>query len=327
MRKVALSVGLTSGTTIKEIVRICAETKRSSTYGIWIGEDLRAQRDVFVLTHLLMRHAPGKTVGIGVASAFAWNVTTMARAAHTLSQAHPTRFRLGIGVGGLQDLQRMGLKITQPFWTLQTTVEVLHKIWADEIITRMAGSIELHRYQARYLHGTGVPIYLGVRGPHLLRLAGRMADGVILSGPLPYLRKAIEIILNQKRHRISESDPRIVVWLPTLLIEKETDLALARKVAATVIADTPMGVLEMARLGDDVRHLQEAARKHGYAYATRLISDDLLDQFTISGDEEHLLNAYRCLANLGIEEIVFGPPYGRKPITAIRKTAEMWDSI
>jgi alkanesulfonate monooxygenase SsuD/methylene tetrahydromethanopterin reductase-like flavin-dependent oxidoreductase (luciferase family) len=37
-------------------------------------------------------------------------------------------------------------------------------------------------------------VYLGVRGPKMLELAGRVADGVILSGPKGYIRKAVGIV-------------------------------------------------------------------------------------------------------------------------------------
>jgi alkanesulfonate monooxygenase SsuD/methylene tetrahydromethanopterin reductase-like flavin-dependent oxidoreductase (luciferase family) len=167
-----------------------------------------------------------------------------------------------------------------------------------------------------------------VRGPSLLRLAGRIADGVILSGPLAYLKKALEMVRTSAIEQGLRSGPRSVIWLPTVVVRKKTDMELAKVVAATVIADTPPSVLEMAGISDNaVERVRRTARERGYTAASKHVAKELLDSFTISGDAKHLSHVFRSLAKLGAEEIVLGPPYGSPLARSIHEVVRAWERL
>lgn len=290
-----------------------------------MGEDIRTRTDVFLHTFTLARVAPSKRAGVGVTSPLLRNITTIARAAATLNEVNSSQFRLGLGVGGLQDLATLGITVTRPVQALESAVEVLRRIWNGRILTMKTETTELEQYQARYCSGTRIPIYLDVRGPHLLRLAGEVADGIILSGPMNYLEKAIRIVKNHPARQIPAS-PRIVVWLPTVLTRTEKDLRLAKSAAATVIADTPKSVLEMDGASQEALWLQETMRRRGYAIASRSVTDNLLNHFAISGNAARICSVFESLGRLGADEVVFGPPYGNRPLASVREVAGMWES-
>ena len=327
MQKAALDLGLTSNAPIRQALSIASAAKRTGVHGIWIGEDIGRGPDVFVLTSAMMLRIPDKKVGIGVTSPAVHNITTIARAAVTLSGITPRRFRLGLGVGGLQDLSKLGVTSERPVGMLRDAVRCLRRIWAGETLTVEGESFELQRYFARYQPRYRIPIYLGVRGPKLLRLAGRIADGVLLSGPVSYLKKAISMVRSEAAERGTRSDFRVVVWTPTLVMRRKSDRGRAKVVAATVIADTPLPVLQMAGVSDDAVHIiKRLARESDYKTASDHVTDVLLDSFTISGNPEQITEVFQSLEELGADEIVFGPPYGHPVLRSVNEVVEAWES-
>lgn len=328
MQRAAIDLGVTSRAPLSLILRIASAAEGSGLYGVWIGEDIGRGGDVFLQASVTMLNAPTKKVGIGITSPRVRNISTIARAAATLREIGPVRFRLGLGVGGLQDLARLGLTTEEPVAMLRDAVDALRRIWAGETLTLKGETFDLRQFLARYRPGFSIPLYLGVRGPSLLRLAGRIADGVILSGPLAYLKKALEIVRTEATRRGSGSSLRTVIWLPTLVIRRRNDRELAKVVAATVIADTPPSVLEMADISEDaVESLRKIARERSYEAAAEHVTNELLDSFTISGDARHISQVFQSLVELGADEIVFGPPYGRPLISSIREVVKAWEHL
>jgi 5,10-methylenetetrahydromethanopterin reductase len=328
LQKAALILGATSGAPMSQILRIASIAERTGVHGIWMGEDMARGGDVFVQASVMMLNAPTKKIGIGVTSPMVRNISTIARAAAALSEIDPARFRLGLGVGGLQDLARLGLTVEKPVSMLNDAVEALRRIWARETLTLTGENFHLRQFLARYRPGLSIPIYLGVRGPRLLRLAARIADGVILSGPIAYLEKALEMVRAEAAGRDSRCKFRTVIWLPTVVVRKRADKELAKVVAATVIADTPPNVLEMAEMSKDaVESVRRTARERSYAAASKHVTEELLDSFTISGDAKHVSLVFESLATLGAHEIVFGPPYGTPLVRSIREVVRAWERL
>jgi 5,10-methylenetetrahydromethanopterin reductase len=314
---------------MEHILKIASIAEHSSTHGIWIGEDITSQRyEIFSLTSIVMCNAPGKTIGIGVTSPLIRNITTIARAAAALWQKAPGRFRLGLGVGGLQDLARIGTTVEKPVAMLRDASETLRNIWRGWTLNQKGETFELKSHAAMYKLTESIPIHFGVRGPKLLRLASRIADGVILSGPLPYIEKAVSIIKIAARDRNLERNFKITVWLPTLIVNKRTNKQFAKVVAATVIADTTAEVLDLAGISErGVEQIQSTARRRGYKEAAKYVTEELLDSFAISGNPGQVCDVFHSMHKLGANEVVFGPPYGYPILEAIDEVVKMWTGV
>jgi len=325
LRRAALDVGITTNLPMEHILKIASFAERSSAYGIWIGEDINRRYDIFSLTSAVMLNAPSKTVGIGVTSPAIHNITTIARAAAALEQTAPGRFRLGIGVGGLQDLARNGITVEKPVAMLRDASETLRNIWRGSTINQKGKTFQLKSYAARYKLAQPIPLHFGVRGPKLLKLASRVADGVILSGPLPYIQRAISTIKSAVPDRSLAGDFRFTVWLPTLIVGKTTSKKFAKVVAATVIADTTAEVFDLAGISEPaIEKIQRTARRRDYQAAAKYVTEKLLDSFTISGNPRQVCEVFHSMQKLGADEVVFGPPYGHPILEAIDEVVKTW---
>ena len=318
-----LSLGLTTSCSIERIKWIADRADNLGFYGIWIGEDIGGPQEVFTASSLLLLGTRRVKVGIGVTSPLFRNITTIARAAVTISEISPRRFKLGLGVGGLQDLASMGIRIEKAAELMRRTVNLLRTIWASQSIPVSDERLKINNYRPQFSSPEMIPIFLGVR---LLTQAADIADGVILSGPKRYIEEAIKLVRGRRAASgLSNSRFSFVLWVPTVMLQDGSDLELAKKAVSIVVSDTPDAVLDMAGIPrDEVEVIKGDIVKHGLEEAAENISNKLVNQFCISGDAEGICKIFRNYISLGVDEVVFGPPYGRDPKDAISQIAETW---
>jgi len=318
-----LSLGLTTSCSIERIKWIADRADNLGFYGIWIGEDIGGPQEVFTASSLLLLGTRRVKVGIGVTSPLFRNITTIARAAVTISEISPRRFKLGLGVGGLQDLASMGIRIEKAAELMRRTVNLLRTIWASQSIPVSDERLKINNYRPQFSSPEMIPIFLGVR---LLTQAADIADGVILSGPKRYIEEAIKLVRGRRAASgLSNSRFSFVLWVPTVMLQDGSDLELAKKAVSIVVSDTPDSVLEMAGIPrDEVEVIKGDIVKYGLEEAAKNISKELVNQFCISGDAEGICKIFRNYSSLGVDEVVFGPPYGRDPKDAISQIAETW---
>lgn len=321
-----LSLGLTTGLPFEWACWAAENVERLGFQALWIGEDIGRPNNVFVLTMLAALATRQLPVGVGITPPILRNITTLARAAITLQQASKGRFRLGIGVGGLQDLARLSLRVDRPARLMEEAVTVLRRIWLETRVDFEGEYFTLRGFKPAF-RAKPPPIFFGVRGLRLLKLAGQLADGAIISGPINYLKQAVSAVREGLSNRRAPLHGRfhIVVWIPTLLLQDAGGLELARRVAAIVASDTPDQVLKLAGVSLSlVEPVRQALRSRGVKEASRHVDDKLLNEFVAYGNAETLCRKLRSLRSLGVDEVVFGPPYGAEWRTAVEKVAEAW---
>jgi 5,10-methylenetetrahydromethanopterin reductase len=324
---VQLAIGVTSGMKMKRILKLSATAEKHGLNRVWIGEDILAPHDVFVSASAILLGFKELRVGIGVTSPLVRNISTIARATASLSEIdNQERITLGLGIGGLQDLRKLGIKANNPRDILRDATALLKAASEGETVTFTKGNFSLMRYHARYASEHETRIFFGVRGPQLLYLAGEVSDGVILSGPRTYLRKVVSLVREAiKKSERPERNFEFVVWVPTVLVKNSVDLKLVKNTVAFVLADTPRGVLELAGIRyDDVSKIREVYQKHGIARASKLITPSLLNEVAVHGDSRKILEEFNALEESGIQEVVFGPPYGRSPEAAANELVKSW---
>ncbi len=279
--------------------------------GIWIGEDIDLGQDVYVLTTAALLQAPTARVGTAIIPITVHRITTLARAAVTMQQSGKGRFVFGTGIGGIQDLRKLGIHVKRPVTELRASIQVLKRLWAGESVSVESELMNLDNYSLGFKDSVTIPIFLGVRGPEMLKLAGREADGVVLSGPVDYLRDAVNRVNSAAKEvgRKSE-DVEKVAWLPTIPTFKGADEELAKTVVALVVADMPQQVIDLLDVdAERIARIKAAVAKEGPSAGMHYVNQEILDMFSISGNRDYMVDRFESLANLGITEVVLGPPF------------------
>ena len=166
-----------------------------------------------------------------------------------------------------------------------------------------------------------IPLYLAARGPRMMSLAGELADGLIThSLSLPFIEHVVERVeLGAQRAQATPdtaaprqpSDCSIAVWLEIFLHD---DLAHARDVLRPRCRYMVGGEFDPSMIplyGLDpaaVMKVREAVRASD-PRAHELITDDMVDAFSICGSVHRAAGRIDALRAAGVSEVIlsFGP--------------------
>ncbi|MBY8998436.1 MAG: LLM class flavin-dependent oxidoreductase [Candidatus Thorarchaeota archaeon] len=306
-----VSIGITTHMSVNATGWIAQNSDSLGARSIWIGEDIALGQEIFVLTAATLLQSKKVRVGTGIIPVTVHNIATLARAGVTLDEIGAGRFAFGLGIGGIQDLEKYGIHIKRPVTELRKSVKTLRRLWAGETLDSSSEKFSLHDFNLGQPSPINIPIFLGVRGPKMLKLTGKVADGVILSGPFDYLRYAIKLVDDAAEEAgRSKNDVEKVVWVPTIPTFKGIQEKVARRVVALVIADTPDAVLDMLTVDrEKVNQIRETVAASSPKEGAEFVDDELLDVFSISGTKEHMVDRFEEVASIGATEVVIGPPF------------------
>ena len=314
-----VSAGITTNMSLSASDWIADNAKSLGLDGIWVGEDIGRGHDVFALTTAMILRARGVRVGTGIVPVTVHDIATLARVGRTMKELTEEEFIFGTGVGGIQDIRGLGIRLDRPVTALRESVETLRKLWAGETVTADCELFRLKDYSLGMKRPISIPIFLGVRGPQMLKLAGKIADGVMLSGPIQYLRYAIGVVRDEavKEGRNPKSIEK-VIWLPTIPTFKGMDTAVAKRVVALVVADTPDQVIDLAGVNKkQIELIRAAVSKNGPSEGAAYVTDDIMETFSVTGSSAHMVDEFDAIGKIGATEIVIGPPFSGDWRTAL----------
>jgi alkanesulfonate monooxygenase SsuD/methylene tetrahydromethanopterin reductase-like flavin-dependent oxidoreductase (luciferase family) len=251
------------------------------------------------------------TFGTAVTNPVTRHVTVTASCFATLGKLHPGRVALGIGRGD-SSVRTMGLP---PARTAQ------FEQYVSSLRALMAGrSVELNGTEVRVPwidRDSGVPIMMSATGPKNLRLAGALADRVMLYvGVTP---EAVSWAINHMRSgaRAAGRDPDDVKISILCAMRVSDDHQAAANACRWAPAACANHIADMARNNPDtdmpevMRRLLEARHRYDY-YAGHLdsgadhaayLTTELIDDFAIAGPVSACLQKLRALAEIGVDEV------------------------
>src|SRR3990172_2531133 len=140
-----MSLGLVTAMQVKDSIELANAAEEAGYHRVWIGEDI-FQREIFTYISILALHTERIALATGVTSPYVRNAHVLAASGLAVSKLCKGRFTFGLGVGGLPEIEKLtGEKPKKPVEVLENTVAFLRK-------------------------KLDIEIYLGVRGPRMLKL-------------------------------------------------------------------------------------------------------------------------------------------------------------
>src|SRR5262245_15588581 len=162
--------------TLTAAARICEDGGLDS---FWVA-DQRWMRDVYVsLTHLAAR-TERLLLGTRVTDPYVRHPGLTAVAIASLDEASGGRAVLGIGAGG-SGFAQMGLERPRPAVATREAIAICRRLWAGEEFEFEGRIVSWRRGRLEFACRPDIPVVIAARGPHLLELAGEVADGAIVA--------------------------------------------------------------------------------------------------------------------------------------------------
>ena len=286
---IVLYHGIDSGDELRNYALVAEEAGFDS---LWVTERY-FHEETFSLLGFLAAATRRIRLGLGVTNPYTRNPALMGMCAATLDRISGGRFLLGLGRSDKWMIEgRMGMPYERPLDTMRETVGQLRQLLAGE---RVSGAgvywdLKAVRLAVRPVQES-LPIYLAAIGPKALRLAGAVADGVLLNAYVPasYVRYAVQEIAGAARE--AGRDPASID-IACMLIVRLTDdparmMPALKERMVRLLAEPFVGEVLLERGGFDpgiLPSLRATAESQGEKAAVDLITDAMVEAFYLLGD-------------------------------------------
>ncbi len=279
---IVLYHGIDNGEDLKEYGRLAEEGGFES---LWVTERY-FHEETFSMLGFLAAATRDIKLGLGVANPYTRHPALLAMACATLDRISGGRFLLGLGRSDRSVIQgRMGIPYTNPLSTLETTVSTLRGLLAGERVGNSRLTISPEQEKP--------PIYLAAIGPKALRLAGAVADGVLLNAytPTAYVKYAVQEV--RQAAEVAGRDPRsvdIACMLTTRLTDDAESIwpGLKQRIVR-LLAEPQVGEILLEKGGFDpsiLTPIRASEEGDDGEHPITLISDDMVESFYLVGSEE-----------------------------------------
>jgi probable F420-dependent oxidoreductase len=288
-----------------DVARWAEESGYSS---FWVAEANAAE--AFSVLGAVSQAAPTLGLGTGVVALQLRTPPLAAMAAATLQQLAPDRdVYLGIGISSpAVAAQWHGAAYgSRPLAQVREYVALVRECLSGETVTFAGDFWSVKRFRLGARLGDRTPrIVIGALNQGMLRLAGEIADGVLLNY-LPASHVAASVAAVREGGAAT-----IMAYIHCGVTDRDRYADAARKdLFSYAVVDAYADNFRRAGYGDSVDDVRArwAARERDAAIAA--ISDDWVDGVQIMGDERHVAGAVRAYLNGGVElPIVFPLPWG-----------------
>jgi 5,10-methylenetetrahydromethanopterin reductase len=228
---------------VAELVRLGQLAESLGYAHLWYT-DIRLFRECFVGLTALAMSTRRIALGPGVADPYSRHPAVTASTIATFDELAGGRALLGLGVGGT-GFRELGISTKLPVAALRETVDVVRRLLTGERVTVEGKVVTLHEGRLQFTPiRRSVPIYFATHGAQVMKLAGEVADGVLVANTL--VPSVLEFYLGQLAEGRAKTgrtlDDLDVCLRPEMCLDTDEDaarLVMRRRVAARLIAGYP----------------------------------------------------------------------------------------
>lgn len=310
-----------------EAIALARQAVEAGAGSLWMAEHL-GYREAAVTCMAFVLSAERAVVVPTAVSPYLWHPTPTAMALATLADAAPGRVALAVGVGNPLFLQESGKELLKPVRAVREFVECLRGLWSGDPV-RYEG--ELFRLAgARMAFGAAepIPIYIAAMGPNMLRLTGRIADGVVLSAGLSVEYVKHSLALCEEGARQAGREPgrlRKAGYLHFAVSQDGRGAVNTLREKVAFLMRNRFLAENIARSGIpiDQEAIIAAVARRDMAAAAGLVPDEAVEAFAVGGTPRHCRERLERYLEAGLEEpvlsIVGGPEQKRLALTILRE--------
>ncbi len=317
MKTGGVSLGLSLGVSPRESFQNAVEVVRQAeAYGfesVFFTDVSLAHKDCYIALALCAVNTSRILLGTGVTNPVTREPATTANAISGIQELSGGRALLGLGAG-YSAVYPVGLG-PAPVRQVEETIRYIRALCRGETHSRNGLSIRLATAQGP------VPIFLAASQPKMLRLAGRLADGVILMGGanVEFTRWQLEHVRQGAAEAKRPFEELVLDLWFALSVARERQAALD-EVRPWVVsqADTFSRYAglpsflepfreEIARAGGAYERLEHLSR---HAKHKDVVSDRLVTTLAVVGTPDECVARLKDLATMGIHRMTLALPGG-----------------
>jgi alkanesulfonate monooxygenase SsuD/methylene tetrahydromethanopterin reductase-like flavin-dependent oxidoreductase (luciferase family) len=312
MSKMALTFYSLLDISIDDMVECFQAAERSGfDYG-FMSES--AGRDAPVILTQVAHETTTLKLGTNILPIYTRSPWLTATAALTVNEAAAGRFEiLGLGSSYRARVERwFGQSFDKPVRRMREYVEVIRRILTEGETTYEGDVFRTRDYPdvTALTHAPrNIRVFLGVTGPMMRKLAGRVADGVILNSlsTPEFIRRSLELI--EEGAVKAERDPSDVEIGCSIVLSANEDRAEAIEAAKRglmfyIIYPEFDPIVETTQFLPQIQELRDAYWGGDESAAYDVITEELLEAFVVFGTPEECREKLGQYVDAGVELLV-----------------------
>ncbi len=281
------------------VAELAVEAERLGYRRCWIYDEGLVTRDVYVTLTAVAAATESIRIGPGITNPFTRHPGVTANAIASLDEFSKGRAFLGLGAGGGLTLAPLAVDRRRPFTAVAEMVDATRSLWRGSTIDTHGDTVGFNAASLTSPRAD-IEIHLAGRGPRMIELAGRVADGFYMS----YIHKDF-IGPTVEKLRSAGTRPMTVTYSTRIVVDDD-DFEAARRDLTFRIPDSPADIHERLDIGpDDIAALRAALVEGGPPAAAHLIRDEWVTQFVIAGSRQECAQELADLAATnGLDEFL-----------------------
>ena len=314
------------GVSLADHRQLIQEAERDGYTDAWTLEVDGA--DCFTPLALTAAWSERLRLGTAVANVYTRTPSVLAMSAAAMSEAAPGRFVLGVGSSSPAIVQEWGgLPFVEPFAQTRDTVLALRDLLAGQRVTVDTERIHIHGLRLSRPPAGDVPLYVAGLRAGMLRLAGRMGDGVMINWLAPTdVPKVVSIAKQATVDAGRDPDALDVVCRIFVFVGDDVEAARTRgrrEIAAYLTTPVYEAFHVWLGRGETLRRMTEAWRAGDRRGAVAQIPDSVVDELLVIGSAEQCRRRVQEYVDNGVTTpVLHFMPAGATPETLGRMSSD-----
>lgn len=275
--------------------------------------------DAFTLLGGVATNVPNIDLGTGIVPVQLRSPALTAMSAATLQALNPDRdILLGVGVSAPGILRQHGIESTdKPIALMREFVTLLRECFSGETVNFEGDFWQLKRFRLGVRLGQRRPkIVMAALNPQMLKLAGRVADGVLLNYlPASHVAESVAQVR-------AGGDAKVYAYVHAAVGDFEANAGLARRdLFNYAMADGYARMFRQAGFADEVDELRARQAERDRDGALAAISDRMIQAIDFIGPGTEVNSFVQSYFDAGVEHAVLMPlPWGEDRRAAAEQT-------
>lgn len=312
---------------IGEMVDLARLADTIGMHSIWMSDHL-CFRDSLTSSMAFLAKTEKIIVVPAPVSPYSRNPIITAMALATMDEFAPGRVWATAGTGNAAALAEAGMKVARPLKTMREYMQVLRKFLSGETVDFHGEIFEVNGAKMGFAPSAPLPIYMTAVKDGMLRLAGEVSDGALLSAgcaPGYIARCAAEARRGAERREPSLKPPDVAGFIATSVSRDPREALDASKSFLAYIFRNKHHA-ENIRAGGgavDQEGLAAAVGRRDWEAAKRFISDDVVRAHSVSGTPDECVRQLDAFVAAGLNLPILlpmGTPEARRRAVELAKS-------
>ena len=291
----------------QDILDTCKKADEADVESLWFAQHM-GYRDAMTLASMAAVLTHKASIVPTAISPYMAPALPVAMGIATMNEIAAGRLKLAVSAGNVLNLAHSGFEATKPVAVLRDYVTALRLLLAGGPV-HMEGHVQkLRGAHMAFASGLQVPIYIASTGPKVLKLAGQIGDGILLSAglTLAHCRACLDRVDDGVTSAGRPASAVRRAGFVNLNVSRDGDSAKRALLCKLAFLFRSKGHAENIRssgLPIDHAGIMEALGRHDLDAATALLPLEAANVFGVAGTINECrdrLNTY--LTEIGLEE-------------------------